>query len=32
LCTFDPIELKKAIDEEIAAVEAQIAQAKAGSK
>jgi hypothetical protein len=32
LCSFDPRELKKALDEEIAAVEAQIAHAKAGSK
>ena len=32
MCIFDPIELKKAIDEEIASVEAQIAQAKADSK
>jgi hypothetical protein len=32
LCSFDPRELKKTLDDEIAAVEAQIAQAKADSK
>ena len=32
LCIFDPNELKKALDDEIAAVEAQIAKAKTGSR
>ena len=31
LCTFDPAKLKKAIYDEIEAVEAKIAEAKAGS-
>ncbi len=32
MCSFDAKELKKALDEEIAGIEAQIATAKAGSK
>ena len=32
LCTFDPYELKKTIEEEIAAIEAKIVESKAGSK
>ena len=31
LCTFDPAKLKKEIDDEIVAVEAKIAEAKADS-
>ena len=32
LCIFDPNDLQKALDEEIAMIEAQLAQARAASK